>query len=155
MKQDAKSRANELFQEHKHMIGVNQTEFRRTVMQTLMAEFGISLASSATHYNNAKKAAQSTGDAEVANLGRLATSSASKQVDEDGVPFNDEDCITVCEVVGEIAGRSQSFLNEEAAREKYQERLKSRIPSTWKLIKGLGPNPGEAYKLREGEIELA
>lgn len=46
------------------------TEFRKAVMCKLMEEFGCSLASAATHYNEALKAAREANPQSVEGLGR-------------------------------------------------------------------------------------
>lgn len=158
MSKDAKTRAVELFNEHLHLVQTNQKLFRKTILDTIIAEFTtpektFSVASAATHYNNAKKAAEAAGL--VAGLGRVSIP-GEKVPNADGtMPFDDCDCITVCEVCENVVRRTQSFINEELARKTYQERLKSRFQGTWKLIKGLGPNVGDTYKLADTELELA
>lgn len=153
MKLDAKIRANQLFHDHLHMIANSQTEFRRAVMQALIDE-GIvtTVAAAATHYNNAKKAAERSGH--VTGLGRTqATASSDKKSSKD-ILISDDECFTVLEILDNVVVRTESFAAEEPARKKYKERLSGRIPAVWKLITGLGPNVGDTYRLLDGESEL-
>jgi len=154
MKIDAKTRVVELFHENLHMAATNQTAFRKKVMNTLIRECStddkpMTTAAAATHYNNAKKAAERAGL--VSGLGR-SNPPETKAIDQDEIP--DDDCYTVAETVNEVVTRTCSFLNEDLARKKYKERLSAKIPSNWHLIKGLGPNVGDTFRLAESEVLL-
>ena len=144
----AKQRAVEVFNANLDMIPVDQTLFRRTVMQTLVTEFMISNATAATHYNNAKKLAEKNGA--VSGLGRVA---AMRDRSKDTI-IPESECFTITEVIDNIVTRTQSFVSEQSAREKLAERRKAKVPTDWKLISGLGPNVGDTYKLSVGEVEL-
>lgn len=158
MKTDAKTRVLELFYENLDMVKTNQTEFRRKVMQSLIADCSttdkrMTEAAAATHYNNAKKIAEKAGAVE--GLGRTNTVSTTERKNNKDMPFDDSDCITILEIINNNVTRTQSFLDEELARNKLKERLSAKIPTTWKIIKGLGPNVGDTYKLTEEEYELS
>lgn len=159
MKTDAKTRVLELFYENLDMVKSNQTEFRRKVMQSLIQDCSsidkrMTEAAAATHYNNAKKIAEKAGAVE--GLGRAVNNVVflGERKNNKDMPFDDKDCITLLEVVNNVVTRTRSFLDEELARSKLKERLSAKIPSTWKLIKGLGPNVGDTYKLTDEESEL-
>lgn len=154
MKQSPKLRAITLFNENMYMINESQTQFRKKVMQTLMAEFNISQAASATHYNNAKKLAEKDGIIVGLGRGSDAVGDRRRSNPNDRL-IHDDDCFTVLEVIDDAVTRTQSFIDEELARTKLKERLSAKIPTTWKLIRGLGPNVGDTYKLSESEKELA
>ena len=159
---NAKTRATELFMENLELSKTDQTAFRRKVMHTLIAEFSVdgrvmSIASAATLYNNAKKAAEQAGL--VQGLGRTKPKTACstgsnkpcKRDKQDLVP--DDQCYTVLELVDGNVGRCRSFLSEEDAREHLRMR-RSTTATEWKLIQGLGPNSGDVYRLGIEEKEL-
>jgi len=160
MSKDIKVRAYEIFVENLHIAETNQTIFRRLVVDTIIAEFAtverpMSLAASAAHYNTAKKLAESKGL--VSGLGRPPkdpSQSKPEKLNGSKQPFDDEDCFTVLEIVNGVVTRTGSFLNEELARKKLAERRSSKFPTTWKFIKGLGPNVGDTYKLGDLEVDL-
>lgn len=159
MKTDAKTRVLELFYENIGMVNTNQTEFRRKVMQSLIVDCStlekrMTEAAAATHYNNAKKIAEKAGAVE--GLGRCINASAGPdRKNNKDMPFDDSDCITVLEVIDNTVIRTESFINEELARTKLKQRLSAKFPTMWKLIKGLGPNVGDTYKLSDDEYEMA
>lgn len=150
---NTKERALEIFKEHLHLIPTEgQTVFRKTVMTQIMAEFLTNLSSAATHYNNAKKTAENQNL--ITGVGR---NNASKK----NTDSSSENCYTVCEVIvneatnTQVVNRTRSYFTEEEARAVRKQRMSRPSESVWKLIKGLGPNVGDTYKLDETEIELA
>jgi len=171
-----KERTLELFKEYLNLATLNQTEFRRKVMTQLQVEFKISLASSATYYNNAKKVAEAEKWCP-SGLGREkptithhinnpATSiigdvppyiytnqSTHRQVE---IENDTEPCFTVIEVINGVVERTESFLDIGEARDIIYDHRMVSTHARWKLITGLGPNPGERYYLRNtrGEEEV-
>lgn len=149
-----KERALELFKQHLPLIEtIGQTEFRRTVMQQLMAEFGISQGSASTLYNTAKKANPVEG------LGREPAPAGVKKLSENKTKgpalVDDNDCFTVIEIEKDgLVGRCQSFLLQGDASEKFDEKVAAISDCTWVLIRGLGPIHGESYSLDDGEVEI-
>lgn len=153
----AKERAIEIYNHHIALASTDGRLFRKTVMDQLMAELDISLASAATHYNTAKKLA-----APVEGLGRapapkgLKRPGATKGKAE--VLQDDDECFTVIELVTEgkdvLVGRCQSFLMQGDASEKFDEKVEAWPFNTWVLIQGLGPISGETFKLEQGEQEI-
>lgn len=160
MAKDIKVRAFEIFVENLHMAQTNQTIFRRFVVDTIIAEYAtpekpMSLAASAAHYNTAKKLAESKGL--VSGLGRPPKDpNEAKPEKSNGsrMPFDDEDCFTVLEIINGVVTRTGSYLDEALARKKLAERRSSKFPTTWKFIKGLGPNVGDVYKLTDLETDM-
>lgn len=160
MANDIKSRAFNIFVENLELAKTNQTIFRRRVVDIIIAEFStpdkiMSLAASAAHYNNAKKLAEEKGL--VSGLGRPPKDPNEVKPEKTGsskLLFDDSDCITVLEVIDGIVTRTGSYLNEALAWEHLKERRSSRFPTTWKIIKGLGPNVGDIYKLVDLEVDL-
>jgi len=163
-----KERAIELFKQHLSMVATDQTRFRRTVMVTLQQEFNISVASSATHYNTAKKLSEIEGWCPT-GLGRekvistnhsIASNATSSEKNSHGndksVDDEDESCFTVIEVIEGRVGRTESFGDVGEARDRIYHRRQMSCFEKWKLIVGLGPNPGEEYRLRNtrGEMEI-
>jgi len=153
---NANKRALEIYQQHIGLATTNGRSFRKTVMDQIMAETGCSLAAAATHYNNAKNANP------VAGLGRAPVSKnirkpgASKSKAKEVVP--DDECYSVLELIkneGAVCvGRCQSFEFQGEAGEKFDEKVAAWPNSTWVVIRGLGPNSGDNYKLSAGEKEL-
>jgi hypothetical protein len=153
----AKERAVELFKEHAALAATDGRLFRKTVMDTLQAETGCTLAAAATHYNNAKKAATP-----VAGLGRPTPAlgvrkAASKNSNaEDELP--DNECFTVMDIVFNDAngtvGRTMAFDTQGDASEYYDSRVEHWPQFNWVMIKGLGPNSGDQFKLEAGETEI-
>lgn len=149
---NAKERAQEIYNQHIALASTDGRLFRKTVMDQLQAELGITLASSATFYNNAKKANP------IAGLGRpeapkgLRTPGKGKKVEE---LQDDNDCFAVIEILPDnTVGRCQTFLLQGGASEVYDEKVMYASDKTWVMIQGLGPLHGEAYKLAAGEKEL-
>ena len=154
---NAKQRAVEIYNEHLHLAATDGRLFRKTVMDQLMAELGLSLASAATHYNNTKKAAPVEG------LGRPAAPKGVRKVsDKKGKTepeVDDNDCFSVIELVAtengnNQVGRCQSFILQGDASEKFDEKVKAWPKRSWVMIQGLGPNSGDTFRLRDGEREI-
>lgn len=153
-----KVRAQEIYNQHIALATADGRSFRKTVMDQMMQEMGISLASSATLYNNAKKAApvEGLGRAPVPKGVRKMGTDPDKVVEDADVP--DGDCFTVIELVnnpsGTIVGTCQSFLMQGDASEEFDSKISYWPFSDWVMISGLGPNPGDAFKLGNGESEI-
>lgn len=149
----AKERAIEIFNQHIEMAQKDGRAFRKTVMNQIMAEFGCTVSAAATHYNNAKKANPVDG------LGRATPPKGARKVStgqsKPAAEIPDEECFTVLEILrsGEV-GRCQSYTHQGDASEGLDERAQQWPSATWVLIQGLGPNPGEAFKLGYGEKEI-
>ena len=151
-----KERGMEIYQQHLHLAATDGRLFRKTVMDQMMAEFGVSLASAATGYNNCKKAAPVEG------LGRAAVPKGVHKADETAPKtaetVADNDCFTVIELVnnplGTIVGHTESFVMQGDASECFDSKIEHWPFSDWKLVQGLGPNPGDGYKLEPGEKEI-
>ena len=151
-----KQRAIEIYNQHIDLAATDGRLFRKTVMNQLMVELGVTNASAATRYNQAKKACPS-----VDGLGRAAISKGvrrmiSKGKIEDVIP--DDECFTVIEVVPSTdedtlptVGRTHSHALQGEASEDFDEKIQQWPTSHWDMISGLGPNPGEQYKLEMGE----
>lgn len=157
---NAKQRAVELYNEHIALASTDGRLFRKTVMDTLMAETGCSLAAAATHYNNAKK-----GSAPIEGLGRapapagLKKPGAMPNKPKEGEVCDDNDCFTVIELLpagpdNYSVGRCQSFLMQGDASEKFDEKIGFWPKCHWVMIQGIGPNHGDTFKLDTGEKEI-
>lgn len=150
---NAKQRAIEIYQQHIALASTDGRLFRRTVLEQLEAETGCSRAAASTHYNNAKKAhdpIEGLGRPEVPKTVRKMPTGTATQKE---IP--DEECYTVLELLPVeslvTVGRTHSFEGLGLARIKLKEMI-ARAPSRqWKLIMGLGPNSGDAYKLAADE----
>jgi hypothetical protein len=162
----AKERAVELFNANIGMIEeINQTEFRRHVMNTLIEEFStpekeMTIAAAATHYNNAKKLAESQGL--VSGLGRstpapvAGTTIIKPKKTVEKKTIDDDACFTVVEVVGGETRRTMSFIANGDASEHFEACYLSfpEHSKNWRLIQGLGPNSGEPFRLQAGEKDI-
>ena len=149
---NAKQRAIEIYNQHIALAATDGRLFRKTVMDQLMAELGISISSAATHYNTAKKLSPVEG------LGRIA---ASKGVRSPGAKnktttqLQDENqCFTVLEIIDNEIGRCQSFLTQGDASECFDEKVEGWPKSNWVMIRGLGPNHGDKFSIDTDEEEI-
>lgn len=148
----AKQRAIEIFNQHIELAKAGDRGFRKTVMDQLMSETGCSLASAATHYNNAKKQA-----APVEGLGRPAVTKGARLITKGKASVeiqDDADCYTVLELVDDNVARSRSHLLQGDASESFDSKIVAWPNTVWVMVQGLGPNPGETFKLAEGEKEI-
>lgn len=151
-----KQRASEVYQQHIALASTDGRLFRKTVIEQLMAELDCSLASAATHYNNAKKAAPVEG------LGRPTVTSAIRKPGVKGKATEelqpDNECFTVLELVkegsNEVVGRCRSHLMQGDASEDFDLRVQTWPNAKWVMIKGLGPISGESFKLDADESEV-
>lgn len=152
----AKDRAVELYNQHIALASTDGRLFRKTVMDTLQTEFSCSVAAAATHYNNAKKAHEASNGA-IAGLGRAPApkgvrkpGSGKTKKDEDLQP--DNECFAVIEVLKDgTVGRTQTFLMQGDASEKYDEKVGYRPDIHWVMMQGLGPMSGDNFRLGAGE----
>jgi hypothetical protein len=156
---NAKQRAVELYQLHIALASTDGRLFRKTVMDTLMAETGCSLAAAATHYNNAKKAAPVEGLGRAPAPAGLKKPGAAPSKQKPGEVCDDNDCFTVIELIPGGAGnfsvgRTQSFLMQGDASEKFDEKVGYWPNNHWVMIQGLGPNHSDSFKLDTGEKEI-
>lgn len=153
---NAKTRAVELYQLHIALATTDGRLFRKTVMDTLMAETGCSLAAAATHYNQAKKAQPVEG------LGRAPVpAGVRKAKGKPGKPEElkpDNECFAVIELKQEdgntVVGRCQTFLLQGDASETFDSKITNWPRSSWVMIQGLGPSHGDTFKLESDEKEI-
>ena len=154
----AKERAAELYKEHLALASTDGRLFRKTVMDTLMAETGCSLAAAATHYNTAKKAFPVEGLGRVPQATGVVKPGQAAPKSKKGELQDENDCFTVIELIPAgkefSVGRCQSFLLQGDASEKFDDKIIAWPNSQWVMIKGIGPNHGESYKLDAGELEI-
>lgn len=151
-----KQRAIELYNHYIALASTDGRNFRKTVMDQLMAETGCTLAAAATHYNTAKKAVP------VAGLGRApAGNSAVKKTNKSkGEELQDDnECFSIMELKkvsdgNYNVGRCRSFLMQGDASEAFDEKVELTPVHTWVMVKGLGPLSGTPFKLGEGESEI-
>lgn len=153
---NAKDRAIELYNQHLALAGTDGRSFRKLVMDQLMSEMGVTLASAATHYNNAKKAS-----APVKGLGRPAQSPSVRRPGAKGKEEtlqDDDECFTVLELLKHeddyTVGRCRSHLMQGDASEDFDDRTKFAPRTTWLMIRGLGPSHGNVFKLSPTEVEI-
>ncbi len=81
----------------------------------------------------------------------------SKGKVEDIIP--DDDCFTVLELVPDAetvstVGRMESFVMQGDASETFDTKIEMWPTSNWALISGLGPNPGDTFRLAGCEKEI-
>lgn len=152
-----KERALEIYNQHIALASTDGRLFRKTVLDQLQAETGCTLAGAATHYNNAKKAS-----APVEGLGRAPVSKnvrrpgANKGKPEE--PQDEDECFTVIELLkhndGVTVGRCRSHLLQGDASEEFDDRVQWKPRNEWVMIKGIGPNHGDNFKLGSSEVEI-
>lgn len=155
-----KDRAFALFQQHFALATTDGRNFRKTVMDTLMAETGCTLSAAATHYNTAKKAHEASNGA-IDGLGRAPVPAGVRKAVAKVKPTEvkpDNECFSVIELVLEGSvfkvGRCQAFLMQGDASEKFDEKVEAWPACHWIMINGLGPNHGDTFELDEGEAEI-
>ena len=151
-----KDTAVTIYAKHIALASTDGRLFRKTVMDEIMATCSCSLAAAATFYNNAKKGAPVQG------LGRAPINKGVRKMISKGVTTNlvpDEECFTVLELVPESdntysVGRMESFVMQGDASETFDSKIEMWPNCNWVLITGLGPNPGETFRLAAGEKEI-
>ena len=152
-----KDTAHIIYAKHIALAATDGRLFRKAVMDEIMVTCNCTLAAAATFYNNSKKAAtpvEGLGRAPVVKGVRKPGANKAK-----GEELQDEDeCYTVLELLKHkndvTVGRCRSHLLQGDASEEFDDRIKYRPASTWIMIKGLGPNHGDNFKLAAGEIEI-
>ena len=152
-----KDTAHIIYAKHIALATTDGRLFRKTVMDEIMATCGCTLAASATFYNNCKKAA-----APVEGLGRAPVAKGVRKPGGNkgkGEELQDEDeCYTVLELLKHkndvTVGRCRSHLLQGDASEDFDERIQYGPSAVWIMIKGLGPNHGDSFKLSDGEVEI-
>lgn len=154
-----RERALALFREHQHMMDTNYTEFRRTVMRAIGEEFSVSVASQATHFNTARLTVAGLLNPDTATPKGVRVVRQARGQRADKSIADDLSCFAVLELVGEggsepVVGRYRSFLSQAEAEQHYQQRFTAWPGSIWVLVRGLGPNSGDPYRLEPGEQEL-
>jgi hypothetical protein len=148
-----KQRAIEIYNQHISLATTDGRLFRKTVMDQLVAETGCSIAGAATHYNNCKKTIPVEG------LGRPVTPKGVRKVStakgKQSKTTPDSQCFTVMEITKEgKVGRSESFEFQGVASELFDGKVKTWPNKDWVMINGLGPNPGDEFKLSFEEKEI-
>jgi len=151
---NTKTRALEIYQQHLELASTDGRLFRKTVMDQLQSECGLTLSSAATHYNNCKKSIPVEG------LGRIQSNSVRKNTNKnksvETIP--DNECFTVMELIKKdtefTVGRIQSFVLQGDASESFDSKSVIYPESTWVMIQGLGPNSGDTFNLAPDEKEI-
>lgn len=148
-----------IYAKHLELASIDGRNFRKTVMDEIMETANCTLSAAATYYNNCKKES-----APIAGLGRAAISkNVRKPGSKDGknqvVLQEDDDCFTVIELLTHIngsitVGRCCSHLLQGDASEDFDERIEFNPSNIWIMIKGLGPNHGDNFKLTGAEEEI-
>lgn len=155
---NAKQRALELFQAHIALAAIDGRAFRKLVMTQLMQDTGCTTAAAATHYNTAKKSV-----APVEGLGRAVAGPGVRKMGTTARQHEelqaDDECFSVVEVLKHgnnetTVGRCRSHLLQGDASEDFDARVMYRPNTTWIMIRGLGPNTGDNFKLSPTEEEI-
>ena len=150
---NTKVRAQEIYNQHLALASTDGRGFRKAVMDQLMSEMGVSLASAATHYNNCKK-----GSSPVEGLGRAPVPKGVRKPGGKGKAQvqlqDDNECVSVIELIENNVARCQSFLTQGDASETFDAKIMTWPKSEWVMIWGLGPNSGDIFKLEAGEKEI-
>lgn len=154
---NTKVRAQEIYDQHLALAATDGRLFRKTVMDTLMSEMGVTLASAATHYNNCKKAKPIEGLGRAVVPATVRKPGASKTKPDELQA--DSNCYTVIELLkhndGSITvGRNRSHLMQGDASEDFDDRIQYNPANEWVMIKGLGPLYSETFKLGADESEV-
>jgi len=148
-----KQRAIEIYNQHLPLAETDGRLFRKTVMDQLISETGCSVAGAATHYNNCKKGnpVQGLGRPTTPKGVRKVSTSKSKQ----SKLTPDNQCFTVIEITPEgKVDKTQAFLIQGDASECFDGKVTTWPNKNWVMIQGLGPNPGDDFKLESDEKEI-
>jgi hypothetical protein len=134
---------------YKQYIDLAKTDgrlFRKTVIDEIVNKTGCSLATASTNYNIIKKVNPVIG------LGRDLSEKSKINLD-----ISENDCYTVIELIpsneAQYVGRCYSFMMQGDASECFDMKTYN-SKSSWTLIKGLGPNSTEIYRLESDEEEI-
>jgi len=145
--------AIEIYAKHIALASTDGRLFRKTVMDEIMATCGCTLAAAATFYNTAKK-----GAAPVEGLGRAPVPKGVRKPGGKGKAQvqlqDDNECVSVIELIENNVARCQSFLTQGDASETFDAKIMTWPKSEWVMIWGLGPNSGDIFKLEAGEKEI-
>ena len=148
-----KDTAVEIYAKHIALASTDGRLFRKTVMDEIMATCGCTLAAAATFYNNAKK-----GATPIEGLGRAPVPKGVRKPGGKGKTQvqiqDDNECVSVIELIENNVARCQSFLTQGDASETFDAKIESWPKSEWVMIWGLGPNSGDTFKLDAGEKEI-
>lgn len=151
-----KTRARELWKEHQGIASSNPRLFRKTIMDTLIQEFGCSVASAATQYNNVKNESAPVDGLGRASTARTVRRAAPGRTAEPEV--DDDDCFSLVELIkkdsGLSVGRTRTFILQGDASESFDSAVTAYPNSSWVMLQGLGPMHGETYRLRGKEKEI-
>lgn len=151
---DSEEYTKQLFHEHSELISSDPILFRKRVVRHLKERTGWERTDALQEYERVLKFFKKENPEFVAPLfDAAAARKAEKTKKKDLQP--DDECYSILEILQEsIVGRCQSFLTEDEARDKFNKKCALWPNTMWVLIKGLGPNSGDKYKLEAGEIEL-
>lgn len=153
-KQNNQTRAMEIYNMHIALASTDGRLFRKTVREQYISELNCSEAAASTIYNNCKKASpaiEGLGRAPLpAGIRRPGTSNSEINVEYQ----DDNECYSVMEITNGHVCRCESFLYQGEASEVFDTKIDLWPTSTWVLIKGLGPNSGDMFKLENGEAEI-
>lgn len=152
-----KDTADIIYAKHIALASTDGRLFRKTVMDEIQSTCNCTVAAAATFYNNSKKKA-----APVEGLGRAPVSKNVRRPGANkGKPeeLQDEgDCFTVIELLkhndGITVGRCRSHLLQGDASEEFDDRVQYKPRNEWVMIKGIGPNHGDNFKLGSTESEI-
>jgi hypothetical protein len=152
-----KDTAHLIYAKHIDLAATDGRLFRKTVMDEIMATCNCTLAASATFYNNSKKVATP-----VEGLGRPAVAKGVRRPGANKGKADelqdDDECYTVLELLkhkdGMTVGRCRSHLLQGDASEDFDSHVQYKPSAVWILIKGLGPNHGDPFKLSANEEEI-
>jgi hypothetical protein len=150
-------------------------EFRSTVTAQIATELNMKVDDCGYLFSKARRASERSGKFNDIDFGaaKRAEPVARVRATETGAPELpgtfahaqvaavrpgkgrlDLACFTVLEVLPDNAvGRTVSFNDREVAIGRYRAKVASGS-AVWKLIVGLGPNPGEEFRLQDDEKDI-
>ena len=115
---------------------------------------GLSAPNASAYYNKCKKESP-----QIPGLGRPQHTAGVRKLNNTDsfiTEVDDDDCFTVLEILSspddvQTVGRCYSFVLQGDASECFDAKSETWNKSKWVMIRGLGPNHGDVYKLSKTE----
>lgn len=145
----------ELFFDHADLICEDPVLFRKRVIRNLRERNGWERKQAAQEYERFLKEFRKINPKMVEPLFKSIEDKREAKRKPKVKLQADDECFSVVEILGDnTVGRCQSFLTESEARAKFMSRSLLYPHDQWVLIRGLGPNSEDMFKLSSGEREL-
>jgi hypothetical protein len=142
--------AIKVFKSHLALAQDSPTKFKNTVINEIIKTLDCGLRVATAFYNEAvKQTPKSIKLVRIPVKKFIIKDKHSKveTVEVESSEPEDADCYTVFEIVGQVVGRTKSFSTKGEATKDFSFRVTYWPDSIWLMIKGLGRNSGEEYRV--------